>query len=96
MSIAVKIMLIAVGACCLVLGFVGLLVPLMPGFIFFAIATICLAAASPAIRAKLNTLPAVKLFLQDLDQQQNLALRARLLEGVKSAARLLGGKRHDS
>ena len=89
-------MLIAIGAFCLVLGLVGLLVPLMPGFIFFAIATICLAAASHAIRAKLNTYPAVKLFLQHLDQQQILALRSRLLEGVKSAARLLGGKRHGS
>ncbi|NCF45066.1 MAG: DUF454 family protein [Proteobacteria bacterium] len=96
MSIAVKTLLIATSACCLVLGFVGLLVPLMPGFIFFAIAVICLATASPTLRVKLNAIPAVKLFLQDLDDQQDLALKPRLQAGVKSAARLLVGKQHDN
>ena len=49
-----RILLFAVAAGFLVLGLVGLLIPVLPGFVFLVMAALCLSAASPGIRRTLR------------------------------------------
>ena len=91
MSYPARFLLTAVGGLCVILGFIGLVVPLMPGFVFFAIAVICLSSASPGLHKKMLAYPGVGTFLQDLEATRHLGLRARIVAALRSAARLLGG-----
>ena len=73
------------------LGFIGLLVPLMPGFFFFALAVICLSSASPRLHKKMLSYPGVGTFLREIEAARHLELRARIVATLGSAAQLLGG-----
>ena len=57
MSFTVRVLLIGIGVLCVILGFVGLAVPLMPGFIFFGIGIVCLSSASPTCAASSPPIP---------------------------------------
>lgn len=94
MSFTVKVLLIGIGILCVILGFVGLAVPLMPGFVFFGIAVICLSSASPTLRRKLASYPRVGLFLQELEETRELELKLRVSAVFRSALRILGGSKH--
>ena len=94
MSFTVRVLLIGIGALCVILGFVGLAVPLMPGFVFFGIAIVCLSSASPTLRRKLASYPTVGLFLTELEETRELELKLRVSAGFRSALRLLGGSKH--
>ena len=93
-SFTVRVLLIGIGVLCVILGFVGLAVPLMPGFVFFGIAVICLSSASPTLRRKLASYPNVGRFLQELEETRGLELKLRVSAGFRSALRLLGGSKH--
>ena len=94
MSCTVRVLLTGIGVLCVILGFVGLAVPLMPGFIFFGIGIVCLSSASPTVRRKLATYPKVASFLQELEDTRGLGLKLRVSAGFRSALRLLGGANH--
>lgn len=91
MLLITKILLTGIGGVCVVLGFIGLVIPFMPGFVFFAIAVVCLSSASPALHRKLSTYPQVRRFLQELEQTRGSGIVHRLVGALGSAARLLGG-----
>ena len=74
----IRLILAVVGSICMVLGFVGLAVPLMPGFIFFAIGTICLASASPFLARQLAKQPRLGRFLQRIELSRGMALSDRI------------------
>ena len=94
MSFTVRVLLVGIGGLCIILGFVGLAVPLMPGFVFFGIAVICLSSASPALRRKLASYPMVGLFLHELEENRELEFKLRVRAAFRSALRLLGGSSH--
>lgn len=91
MSYLARFLLTAVGGICVMLGFIGLLVPLMPGFFFFALAVICLSSASPRLHKKMLSYPGVGTFLREIEAARHLELRARIVATLGSAAQLLGG-----
>lgn len=91
MSYLARFLLTAVGGICVMLGFIGLLVPLMPGFFFFALAVICLSSASPRLHKKMLSYPGVGTFLHEIEAARHLELRARIVATLGSAAQLLGG-----
>ena len=91
MSYLARFLLTAVGGICVILGFVGLLVPLMPGFFFFALAVICLSSASPRLHKKMLSYPSVGTFLHEIEAARHLELRARIVKTLGSAAQLLAG-----
>ena len=90
-----KTLLLAIGGVCTVLGFVGLAIPLMPGFVFFAIAALCFSSASPTLHRKLSQVPQIEQFLQSVEDSRHMPLRQRITAGVTQAARLLKGRRHE-
>ena len=94
MSFTVRVLLIGIGVLCVILGFIGLAVPLMPGFVFFGIAVICLSSASPTLRRKLASYPKVGRFLQELEETRGLELKLRVSAAFRSALRSLGGSQH--
>ena len=87
MSFTVRVLLIGIGVLCVILGFIGLAVPLMPGFVFFGIAVICLSSASPTLRRKLASYPKVGCFLQELEDTRGLKLKLRVSAAFRSALR---------
>lgn len=87
-----KALLFVVAALCTVLGFIGLAIPLMPGFVFFAIAVLCLSSASPTLHKRLSSYPKVGQFLDSVEAQRHLPMRQRIHQGFFQAARLLTGK----
>jgi hypothetical protein len=68
-----KTLLLFTGGVCTVLGFVGLAIPLMPGFVFFAIAVICFSSASPTLHRKLTAVPKIEQFLAERTRQPSYA-----------------------
>ena len=49
-----RLLLLVAGAVFTVLGFVGIVIPILPGILFFAIAAACFVAASPALKKRLR------------------------------------------
>jgi hypothetical protein len=90
-----KTLLLFTGGVCTVLGFVGLAIPLMPGFVFFAIAVICFSSASPTLHRKLTAVPKIEQFLQSVQDSRHMPLGQRVTKGVKQAARLIKSGRHE-
>ncbi len=90
-----KTLLLLAGGICTVLGFVGLAIPFMPGFVFFAIAVLCFSSASPTLHRKLMAVPQVNRFLSGVQESRHLPLNQRLRHGLKQAALLLTGNKHD-
>ena len=66
------------GSLFLVLGFVGLLLPILPGFLFFLLAAACFASLSPALNRKLHRQPRVSRFLHRLEAGERLDLLTRM------------------
>ena len=77
LTMIARISLGVIGSLCMILGFIGLAVPLMPGFIFFAIGTICLASASPFMARQLAKQPRLGRFLSRLETAKDLPLKTR-------------------
>jgi uncharacterized membrane protein YbaN (DUF454 family) len=95
MSLTSKTLLLLTGGVCTLLGFVGLVIPLMPGFVFFAIAVLCFSSASPTLHRKLTAVPKIERFLQSVQDNHHMPVRRRVALGVKQAARLVTGDRHE-
>ena len=50
-----RILLILAGCVCIVLGIVGLLLPIMPGWVFFLLAVACFVQGSDRIRKRFES-----------------------------------------
>ena len=90
----IRLILTVVGTLCMVLGFVGLAVPLMPGFIFFAIGTICLASASPFLARQLAKQPRLGRFLERIELSRGMALTDRTKVIFWASAEIFVDKKH--
>ena len=89
----IRISLGIIGGLCMILGFIGLVVPLMPGFIFFAIGTLCLASASPSIARQLAKQPRLGRFLARLETAKDLPLTTRAKVMLWAAAEIFVDKK---
>ena len=89
----IRISLGIIGGLCMILGFIGLVVPLMPGFIFFAIGTLCLASASPFIARQLAKQPRLGRFLARLETAKDLPLTTRAKVTLWAAAEIFVDKK---
>lgn len=49
--------LILLGSALVVLGLIGLLIPILPGFLFLALAAVCFSALSPRFQRRLDRHP---------------------------------------
>ena len=87
-----RISLGVIGSLCMILGFIGLAVPLMPGFIFFAIGTICLASASPFMAQQMAKQPRLARFLSRLERAKNLPLKTRAKVALWASAEIFVDK----
>ena len=53
-----RLILMGLGGCLVLLGLVGLLVPILPGVLFLVLAAVCFSATSPRFQARLDRHPA--------------------------------------
>lgn len=53
-----RAVLFSLGSVLVVLGLIGLLVPILPGVLFLALAAICFSATSPRFQSRLERHPA--------------------------------------
>ncbi|ADV66584.1 YbaN family protein [Deinococcus maricopensis] len=61
------------------LGFLGLILPLMPGTVFFVLAAACFARSSPRFETWLLNLPAVGPLVRDYRAGRGMPARAKLI-----------------
>ncbi len=66
------------GTLFLALGFVGLLLPFLPGFLFFLLAAACFASLSPTLNRRLHGQPRVSRFLRRLEAGEQLDPLSRI------------------
>lgn len=92
-TMIVRIFLGVTGCLCMALGFIGLAVPLMPGFVFFAIGAMCLASASPFLAHQLAKQPKLGRFLARLESSRELTLQARLKVALWATAEIFVDKK---
>jgi len=60
------------------LGFLGLLLPFMPGFLFMLGAAACFASLSPRLRRRLHRQPRISRFLTRLESSTHLSVLPRI------------------
>ena len=53
-----RALLMSLGAALVLLGLIGLVIPILPGFLFLALAAVCFSATSPRFQARLERHPA--------------------------------------
>jgi uncharacterized membrane protein YbaN (DUF454 family) len=95
MWLTTKTLLLVTGGVCTGLGFVGLAIPLMPGFVFFALAALCFSSASPTLHRKLSKVPHIDQFLRSVEENRHKPLGEQITQGFKQAALLLRGRAHE-
>ena len=66
------------GTLFLALGLLGLLLPFLPGFLFFLLAIACFASLSPALNRRLHRQPRVSRFLRRLEAGEELDPLSRI------------------
>ena len=59
------------------LGVIGILVPVLPGILFFLMALVCLGIAYPSMRRRLEQQPRLKRFFYRLDETRYLGIAAK-------------------
>ncbi len=84
-----KLGLIGVGMAATVLGFIGIVVPVLPGIVFFAIAAVCFVGASERLRRKLRSKRHFRPYFERFDAAQGLSEWQRIkLAGLLSVSAL--------
>ena len=77
-----RIVLLAIGAVATDLGLVGILIPILPGFLFFAVAALCFVGASDSLQRRLRRSPRFRPYFERYDRAEGLSE----FERVKLAA----------
>jgi uncharacterized membrane protein YbaN (DUF454 family) len=88
-----RIVMGLVGFTCLILGVIGLVLPFLPGFIFFGIGIICLAGADPRLNKLLAKQPRIGLFMQRINNSSGLAFTRRCKIALAASAEVFVGRR---
>jgi uncharacterized membrane protein YbaN (DUF454 family) len=88
-----RLLLITTGIVLVLLGLVGLVVPVLPGVLFLALAAVCFSAGSPRIRSHLDGHPGWQRFHTSWQRGRSLSLleRTRLAFWL-SASTALGAR----
>ncbi|NQV68658.1 MAG: DUF454 family protein [Pseudohongiella sp.] len=100
-----KALCILLVVCCVIIGLVGLILPVIPGFLFLFFAAILLARISTRFKSLLHNNPATAPWMKHWHSSQTLSVLQRaklsfwvvarsLVSGVESAVNLL--RRGDS
>lgn len=82
-----------IGFICIILGVIGLVLPFMPGFIFFGIGIICLAGADPRMKKLLVKQPRIERFMQHINKSSGLAFTRRCKIALAASAEVFVGRR---
>ncbi|MFB0613656.1 YbaN family protein [Aurantiacibacter poecillastricola] len=69
----------AAGVVCFVLGWIGMILPMMPGFVFLLGALFCFARGNPAWEARLLDHPTYGPPLRDWREHRRIARRSKLM-----------------
>lgn len=72
------LLLITIGSIAVVIGVIGLVIPLIPGFLFLIVAALCFATLFPALRNRLQRNPRMHRLFQRLDKTQHLSVANRV------------------
>jgi len=80
-----RLLLAVLGTVCILLGLIGLVVPVFPGFLFLLLAVACFTSLSPRLRSYCARHPRLKRFFARIDASQNLAMMQRLRLGFWAA-----------
>lgn len=90
-----QLILLPIAAVLFLIGFIGVLIPVIPGLLFFLAALICLGVAFPKLRRRLEQQLRLKRFFHRLDETRYLGVMAScklvfwaLLEMVTPGQRL--------
>lgn len=89
MPILWKVLCIALIAFCVVVGLIGLILPIIPGFIFLFIAAILLARISSRFKSFLTSNSNMKAWMQRADTINTLSIFQRIRLGFWLSARIL-------
>ena len=73
-----RIVLGIIGSICMLLGLIGLALPLMPGFVFFGIGILCLAGAEPRLGRFMSKQPRIGLFMQRIENSSDFIQRCKV------------------
>lgn len=82
-----------IGFIFMILGFIGLALPFMPGFIFIGIGIICLAGADPRLKKLLGKHPRIERFMRHIDKSSDLAFTRRCKIALAASAEVFVGRR---
>lgn len=88
-SVADRIIALLLIFVCLALGILGLVLPILPGLLFLAIAAIIAARHFPAVDARLRSNPWTHGVIQEVDRMSGLALKTKLRLSGLLAARMV-------
>ncbi len=72
-----KLIGIAIGGSLLLLGLIGLIIPVLPGVLFILLAALVFAAVSPRLRRRLSRNPRFRRLFKRMDHSDNLPFGAR-------------------
>lgn len=76
-----RALLMLLGSTFVLLGLVGLVIPILPGFVFLALAAVCFSALSPRFQRRLDRHPAWRGWRLRWRQSRGLPLLRRLQLG---------------
>ena len=88
-QLSLKLLFVLAVAICVVLGVVGLVLPIIPGLLFLAIAAIMLAPHVPALNRWLRRSPLMRRYLNDAENLRSLETPDRLKLGALLSLRML-------
>ena len=72
------VVLFLLGCASLVLGLIGLIIPIIPGFLFILIALACFASGFPQMKRSLNRHPRLARFFDRLESGAHLHWMSRI------------------
>jgi uncharacterized membrane protein YbaN (DUF454 family) len=75
-------------AACLILGVIGLVLPIIPGLLFLAIAAVMLAPHIPALNDWLRRSPLMSRYIQEIDGMRALPIGDQLKLGALLSLRI--------
>jgi uncharacterized membrane protein YbaN (DUF454 family) len=88
-----RIVLGIISSICMLLGLIGLALPLMPGFVFFGIGILCLAGAEPRLGRFMSKQPRFGLFMQRIENSSGSDFIQRCKVALAASAEVFVGRR---
>ena len=89
MSLPVKLICVAAIICCVVIGFIGLVLPIIPGLVFLFIAVVLLTRLSRRINRAVKSHPTLNSWMKYGDSLNSLSISQRIKLSLLFAARTI-------